>query len=305
MTNSKDPGLGSKYDREVKRLINEDGSYNIIRHGALSGIKDFYKYLIDISWARFLIFFLFAYLLVNALFACIYITIGIDQISGTNSDQFHYLNAYFFSVQTLTSVGYGQMSPVGLGANIVASLESFIGLMSIALITGLLYGRFSKPTSKLKFSKNVIIAPFQDKTAMMFKMVNQRNAILLNAKVSTMLILDKGGEDASFNKTYHQLDLQIDSVNFFPLTWTIVHSIDEKSPFHGLTIEDIKYRNAEVIVLVEAFDETHSQMIIEKHSFGDDQWRSGVQFVKNFKTNDAGRIELFIDELDTLIKNEE
>lgn len=304
MTNRKDPGLGSKYDKEVKRLINEDGSYNIVRHGALTGIKDFYKYLTDISWSRFLLYSLIGYLIINAVFACIYIAIGLNQISGINTDHVHYINAYFFSVQTLTSLGYGQMSPIGMGANIVATIESFMGLMSIALITGLLYGRFSKPSSKLKFSKNILISPFQDKTAMMFKMVNQRNAILLNTKVSTILIMDKGGEE-KFNKTYNQLELQIDFVNFFPLTWTIVHVINDKSPFYGLSIEEIKEKNAEVIVLVEAFDETHSQTIIERHSFGGDQWLGDVKFVKNFKTNDQGQIELFIDELDTLIKKEE
>ena len=209
MAKTKDPGLGSKYDNEVKRLINEDGSYNIIRHGALLGIKDFYKFLIDISWNRFLLYSLLGYLIINALFALIYLVVGLDQISGLNTDSSDFFEAYFFSVQTLTSVGYGQMSPIGFGANLVATAESFIGLMSISLITGLLYGRFSKPSSKLKFTKNIIIAPFEDGKAVMFKMVNQRNSILLNSDVTTILNMDEGTGDGKFNKTYYQLKLQI------------------------------------------------------------------------------------------------
>jgi inward rectifier potassium channel len=305
MAKTKDPGLGSKYENEVKRMINEDGSYNIIRYGSFSGVRDFYKFLIDISWKRFFLYSLLGYLSINAIFASIYLGVGLDQISGLKPETANFFDAYFFSAQTLTSVGYGRLAPIGFGSNIVATLESFIGLISIALITGLLYGRFSKPSSKLKFSKNILISPFEDGKAVMFKMVNQRNSILLNTDVKTLLIMDQGTEKGQFNKTYHNLELQINHVDFFPLTWTIVHKIDENSPFHGMDLQEIKLRNAEVITLVEAFDETHSQMVTERKSFGCDQWLDGVKFSKNFKTNTSGKIELYIDDLDTLIKVEE
>lgn len=303
MAKTTDPGLGSSYNQELKRMVNADGSYNMIRHGALRGIRDFYKYLIDVSWWLFILMSLFYYLSVNAIFAFLYLICGTDGISGINPDISDFSNAFFFSVQTFTSVGYGTMSPISFSTNIVGTFESFVGLMSIALITGLLYGRFSKPKSKLLFTKNILITPFQDTTAMMFKMVNQRDSILLNAKVRAILMIDQGGETQNqFNKNYFQLNLELDQIHFFPLTWTIVHKIDDTSPLFGLTLEDLKKRNAEVLTLVEAFDETHSQMITERHAYGGDQWLDGVKFDRNFTINDGGTLELHIDELDKLVK---
>jgi inward rectifier potassium channel len=226
-------------------------------------------------------------------------------LSETNEHSNNFFNAFFFSVQTLTSVGYGQISPIGMGANIVATIESFIGLMSIALITGLLYGRFSKPTSKIKYSQNIIITPLAERKALMFKMVNQRNAVLLNTRVKIILNLDKGIGQGAFNKEFHQLELQVDQVNFFPLTWTIVHEITEDSPMNNLSLDELKKRNAEVFVFVEAFDETHNQNIVEKRSYAGDQFIEDVKFDKNFKINSDGMIELHIEDLDNMLPIED
>lgn len=301
MAKKSDPGLGSIYSGEIKRLINPDGSYNMKRHGSLRGVKDLYKYLIEVSWWLFILFALLSYLFVNCFFALLYMLVGTDGISGLNPDLPDFLNAFFFSVQTFTSVGYGTMSPISLGTNIIETFESFFGLMSIALITGLLYGRFSRPKSKLAFSKNILTTPYEEGMAVMFKMVNKRNSILLNAHVKTILIMDKGGDENRFNKTYAPLELEVDQVNFFPLTWTLVHAIREDSPFRGLTMKDLQQRNAEVLVLVEAFDETHSQSITEKKGYGGDQWLEGYKFDRNFGIGNDGELELFIDELDNLI----
>lgn len=298
MAKQSDPGLGSSYSKEIKRLVNSDGSYNMVRHGALRGIRDFYKYLIEITWWQFMLLSAFYFLVINFFFAAIYYLIGVDGISGLHQEIPDFLNAFFFSVQTFTSLGYGHMSPIALSTNFVGTIESFAGLMSIALITGLLYGRFSKPTSKLAFSQNIILTPFQEDTAMMFKFVNKRDSILLNAHVKTILIMDRGGEVDQFNKMYFQLELELDKINFFPLTWTIVHRINDTSPLFGLNVNELRARNAEILVLVEAFDETHSQMITEKRAYGGDQWLEGVTFDRNFKINDHGMLELFINDLD-------
>lgn len=302
MANTNDPGLGSSYNQEVKRLVKTDGSYNIVRHGALRGIRDFYKFLVDVSWWQFLLLSLVYYLLINALFAGLYMIVGIEGISDINNEIPDFLNAFFFSVQTFTSVGYGLMSPESMGMHIIGTIESFAGLMSIALITGLLYGRFSKPKAKIGFSKNIIITPFQDANAMMFKMVNKRDSVLLDAHVKAILMMDRGGMVERFNKTYYQLNLELDSIHFFPLTWTIVHKIDESSPIYNMTVDELKARNAEVLVLVEAFDETHAQMIKERHGYGDTEWLEGVKFDRNFGINKAGVLELFIDDIDKVVE---
>lgn len=300
-----DPGLGSQYSREIKRLVNSDGSYNMVRLGGLRGIRDFYKYLIEISWTRFILFSLASYLLINALFATIYLLIGIEHISGTSPEIPDYLEAFFFSAQTFTSVGYGMLSPIGIPANIVGTLESFCGLMSIALITGLLYGRFSRPKSKLAFSEKVILTPYESGKALMLKIVNKRDSVLLNANVRIIMIMDRGGEMEQFNKLYFDLELVLDRIHFFPLTWTLVHAIDEKSPVYNMTIEELEARNTEILILVEAFDETHSQMVTEKHAYGNGSWMENVKFDRNFRINESGVLELYINELNNVIPVDE
>lgn len=296
-----DPGLGSKYNKEIKRLLNKDGSYNMIRHGALGRFKDFYKYLIEIPWWTFFTYTLLYYLVINVLFALLFLLAGVDGITGTNTEHPDFFEAFFFSVQTITSVGYGQMSPISLPVNIVAAIESFIGIISIALVTGLFYGRFSRPKSKIAFSQNILFTPYKDGNAIMFKLVNKRDVVLLNAAVKVILIIDRGGEKNQFNKMYHELELEVNSVNFFPLTWTIVHGIDDASPLARMSFDEITSRNTEVLILIEAFDETHSQNIVEKHAYGADAWKTGVKFDRNFRINENGILELFIDELDNTL----
>ncbi len=302
MIQQKDPGLGTKFTKKVNRLVNEDGSYNIIRRGGMRGLKDLYKFLIDIHWLLFIILFFGFYLLINTLFALLYLWIGMDQLQGINYNDSHFLQALFFSFQTFTTVGYGSISPLGYGAQFLASLEAFLGLLSFAIATGLLYGRVSMPSSKIRFSKNIIITPFEDGKALMFKMVNERDNILLNSKVETLFIMNASNDAKNFNKLYFKLKLETDFVNFFPLTWTLVHKIDDDSPLNNISLSELKQRSAEVVVLVESFDDTFGQIVFSKHSYAEDQWMENVKFVRNYETNDFGQVELYINELDTLEK---
>lgn len=302
MARQNDPGLGSKYSKQVKRLINEDGSYNIVRKGGIHGFKDFYKFLIDIPWFPFMGLLLLAYIITNVLFACCYLFSGIEYIHGIDSAMHPFFHAFFFSVQTFTTVGYGGLAPTGISANLIATFEAFIGLLAFAIATGLLYGRFSKPSSKIRFSKNIILTPFENSHAIMFKMVNVRNTILLNSKVEALFILDTASDSNRFDKLYYTLNLETDFINFFPLTWTIVHKITENSPFNELSLAELKLRNAEVVVLLETFDETFSQTILTKHSFGGEQWMENVKFARNYDTSDDGGIILHVNKIDELEK---
>lgn len=295
-----DPGLGSIFQQPIQRMMNADGSYNIVRKGALNGFRDFYKFLLETKWYWFILFITTFYIFMNLIFTCFYLLAGMDQLKINSNSQSDFFNAFFFSAQTFTTVGYGSISPNGKTADIIAMIEALIGLLSFAIATGLLYGRFSKPSTKIAFSKNIIITPFQDGQAVMFKMVNLRNNVLLNTKVSTLFIIDKGTSSEEFNKDYFRLKLESDTVNFFPLTWTLVHKIDDSSPLYNLSLNDLKKRNAEVIIMVETFDETFAQTILQKHSYAQDQWLENVKFERNFRTNEKGELVLYINELDNL-----
>lgn len=298
----RDPGLGSKFNIQLKRLMNPDGSYNIKRIGGLSRFQDFYKYLIETSFWRFSFVVTLFYISVNLFFTFLYVWNGVEELKGIDTDQSPFFEAFFFSVQTFTTVGYGAIAPNGTGADVIAMFESYFGLMSFALATGVLYGRFSKPETKIGFSKNIILTPFEGGTALMFKIVNQRKNVLLKTTVSVMLIIDKGGSENQFNKQYYDLPLENNSVYFFPLTWTIVHKINEDSPLYGLSLNDILNRNCEVVVLIETFDETYGQTLLQKHSYAQEQWLEGVKFDTNFKPNSKGEIELFVNEIDKLVE---
>lgn len=298
MTKTNDPGLGSNFDAQPRRLLNRDGSYNIRRIGGLTGIRDIYKFLLDLSWPAFIGLSFVTYLFLNVLFAIAYLLVGIDELSGTDPAHSDFLNAFFFSVQTLTTIGYGHIAPNGLSANLVAVVESFAGLMSIALITGLLYGRFSKPSGKIAFSKNIILTSHNGTPSVMFKIVNQRNSTLLNAHVKVMLIMDSPDDPDGNRKEYHRLPLEFDTIHFFPLTWTIVHEINEESPLYSVSLAEMRRRNCEIIALVQAFDDTHHQNVFERSSYAGDQWIENVRFVRNFKVDDTGMIELYVRDLD-------
>src|ERR1700722_952254 len=172
-----DPGLTQQFNAPLRRVINKDGSFNVHRRGTTW--RDFHPYLhlINIGWIRFLAMVFVAYLAVNAIFACLYYSLGPGQLQGadalTRSGRF--LNDFFFSVHTLSTVGYGNISPKGMQANITAAFESLVGVLGFAIATGLLFGRVSRPSAKIGFSENMLIAPYQDVTSLQFRVVNRRS----------------------------------------------------------------------------------------------------------------------------------
>ncbi len=297
---SQDPGLGTTYQKSVKRILNEDGSYNIKRIGTIRMLKDFYKYLVDLNAWWFGIFLVGSFLVANLFFAGIYCWIGTEYLHGINPHQNNFIAAYYFSAQTFTTVGYGAIAPRGNLTSFVAAMEAFVGLIAFAIATGLIYGRFSRPSTKIAFSHNVIITPHKDKMALMFKIVNQRNSVLLNTKVHALLSLVNEDSHNMVTRKYYNMPLEVDFVRYFPLTWTLVHVIDEDSPLYDLNLSQIKEKLAELLIVIEAFDETYSQTVIRKHSYAEHQWASGVKFKKNFSSDENGTIILNIHEISDL-----
>lgn len=300
MKKEAEEGFGSSKDLNNVRFFKEDGTYNIQRKGSLSGIRDIYKYLISINWLLFLSLVTLAFILINLIFTCLFLALGVNGIIGIDNSFGDFWNAFFFSIETFTTIGYGALHPNSFGIHLVVVAESFISIISVAFITGLLYGRFSKPSSKILFSDIVLFNEHQGKRAVMFKMVNARTSVLLNAKVKVMLMLNRTKDEGGI-KANHSLNLELDTITFFPLTWTIVHSIDEKSPLWGMEFDDIIRLNAEVIVLVEAFDETHSQSIYKIKSYAGKQWMNDKKFTRSFNADETSTIVLDINSINEII----
>ncbi len=294
-----DPGLTTQFSGELRRTINADGSFNVKRTGLKWRDANPYLMLIDASWPRFLLVVSVAFLAVNVIFACLYLMVGIEHLKGLESDMGGFANAFFFSFHTLTTVGYGNVYPEGTMANTVSSLEAATGLMVFAIATGLLYGRFSRPSARIIYSKNAIVAPYQDGTSLQFRITNARRNVLMNMEARVMLMV-VNSEDGVLKRNFIDLPLERTSIYFFALTWTIVHPIDSASPLFRKTREDLSKLSAEILILIQGFDDTFSQQVHSRYSYRHDELIWGAKFVPTFKVDDEGALVVEVDRIDEL-----
>jgi len=301
----KDPGIGTQFNQNTKRIINPDGTYNVIKKGSKRGFRDFFKYMLDISWWRFFALLFLGYIGLNLFFTGFYLLAGTAAIKGMDPNGAHpVLQTFYLSVQTFTTVGYGGLSPTGVFAQSVATVEAFVGFLSFSLATGLAYGRFSRPNSKIIFSKYVLYSKYQDGYSIKIKMANERDNVLLEVTAKMILTLDKVMPNGEINKSYFNLPLEIDKVELLPFTWTLVHKIDEDSPFHGKKQAELRRLNPEFLVIIKGFDETFSQHVHSKHSFVCDDMRWNKRFLKIFAPNKDGVIEFDINDINEIADDE-
>ena len=288
-----DPGLTQQFNAPLRRVINKDGSFNVHRRGTTW--RDYHPYLtlINIGWSRFLAVVFLGYLTVNAIFATVYYLLGPGELLGadapTNTGRF--LNDFFFSFHTLSTVGYGNMSPKGMEANIVSAFESLVGVMGFAVATGLLFGRVSRPSARIGFSDNMLINPYQDVTSLQFRVVNRRANDVMELE-ARLLLMTVEMDDGKPLRQYKQLKLEREQVLFLPLTWTVVHPIDSESPLWGKSAQDLERLQAEVLILIKAYDDTFSQTVLARHSYRHDEVVWGKRFAPAFTVDTEGDLVL-------------
>jgi inward rectifier potassium channel len=296
-----DPGLTQKYSGELRRAINKDGSFNVHHKGSRLEDHSFYQFLITIPWIQFHIVILLTYIVLNSFFAGLYMIAGMENLQGASASTAAeaFINAFFFSIHTYTTVGLGTIAPKGIGVSIIAAVEAITGLMSLALATGLLFGRFSKPSANIGFSLNAIIAPYQDKTSLQFRIVNRRKINLLEMEANVLLMMIDKSRATPIRK-YFQLPLERQSVYFFPLPWTIVHPIDKTSPLHGKTPDDLARVHAEILILIKGFDETFGQTVHARYSYRFDEIIWGAKFEPAFSIDANGDVVLHLDDINKM-----
>ena len=294
-----DPGFTQKYTGTLSRLITKDGDANVRRIGGTRWHDaNPYTFLIRTSWLTFWLIVIVAFVLVNLAFAGLYMSIGVDHIKGaaTKSASLDFLNLYFFSTHTLTTVGYGNMYPDGAIANVVASVEALLGLMTFAIATGLLFGRFSRPSVRFGFSSTIVIAPYQGGTSLQFRIVNRRENSLVEVEARVILMTVEF-VDGKHERKYTLLDLERNQVMFLALTWTVVHPITEKSPLYGKTPDELENLHAEIFVLMKGFDESFGQIVYSRHSYRYDEITWAAKFAPAFDTDAQGDLVLWIDKI--------
>jgi len=294
-----DPGLTTQFSGEVRRTINPDGSFNVRREGLKWRDANPYLMLIDTTWPRFLLVVVAGFLVVNMIFACLYLMIGIHSLRGLESDMGAFANAFFFSVHTLTTVGYGNVYPEGTWANVVSSLEAATGLMVFAIATGLLYGRFSRPSARIVYSKSAIIAPYQDGTSLQFRVTNARRNVLMNME-ARVLLMTVDANNGDLRRSFIDLPLERQGVYFFALTWTIVHPIDSSSPLFGKTRADLAKVSAEFLILLQGFDDTFSQVVHSRYSYRHDDMIWGAKFIPAFRVDSKGDLVVDVNRIDEM-----
>ncbi|MFN0034380.1 MAG: ion channel [Saprospiraceae bacterium] len=275
------------------RLMNPDGSFNVQRD-ANSRWDNTYYHLVTMRWRAFLLLIFSFFLLLNIFFSTLYVLIGVENFNGvTPGDGWHnFMQAFFFSSQTLTTVGYGHISPSGLVISILASFESFLGLLAFALMTGLLYGRFSRPAAKIVFSENLLVAPYRDGKGLMFRMGNASKSELIETEVQVLMAFNQREEDGSLGRKFYTLPLEINKVSFFSLSWTIVHALDEQSPIFNFSAQDLIEANAEIMVLVKGTDETAQQIVHARRSYIADEivWNARFSSVIEHSPNGVPKV---------------
>lgn len=286
--------------------MNRDGSFNVLRTG-LSFVEslDLYHVLLNLSWTKFYLVIFGTYLLTDVVFAAGFLLCGPDALTGVEGVTLgeRFMEAFFFSVQTSTTVGYGHVAPNNLAADILVTLDLFVGLMGFALATGLLFARFSRPRAKIAFSRNAIIAPYGEKTAFEFRIANQRRSQLIEVEVKVLMawVEERMGKES---RRFQQLALERDRVTFFPLTWTVVHPIDEGSPLFGLGPEECRHSDVEFMVLLTGMDDTFSQTVHARSSYTSEDIIWGVKFADPYEPSSDGMLKVDLKRLNDLVKAE-
>jgi inward rectifier potassium channel len=263
-----DVGFGTKTTKNI-RLVKENGDFNVKKTGqSLSAKLNIYHNLLTMPTYFLTLVVFFYYLTANFIFASIYYLIGTDKLLGINNHlgMNNFWEAFFFSVQTITTLGYGRISPIGFSTNIVASFEALIGLVTFSIITGVVYGRFSKPSPKIVYSENAIISPYLGIKALMIRTANEKNNQLIN--VSANIIFSKNEiQNGETKRIYKNLELERKLITYFSLSWTIVHPITENSPLWKETEESLKKSDAEFLLSIQAINDTNGETIYSKKSF--------------------------------------
>lgn len=267
----RDLGFGSVVSRQARdRLINRDGSMNVVRSGlgVLESVAP-YHHLLTTTWPVFLGLVVASYFAINVVFGVLYVLCGPQALVGAGAEMLggRFSRAFYFSVQTFATIGYGQVAPNGFAPNFLVTIEALVGLMFQALATGLLFARFSRPAVEIAFSDNAIVAPYNGGRALEFRVANRKRTQVINLEAQVIFSWMSDDGRGGRTRRYQPLPLERNRVTFFPLAWTIVHPIDDASPLATATAESLRSTLAEVVILLVGTEDTSGQAVHARSSY--------------------------------------
>lgn len=299
----KDLGFGMKVAEQSRvRLLNRDGSFNVERRG-LPFFKSLNPYhgLLEMSWPGFLAATFLVFVAVNGLFAAGFVALGPSALDGMEATGIwsRLVEAFFFSVYTFTSVGYGAAHPATWGAGAMATVCAFTGLVAFALVAGLVFARFAQPNPQIVFSDRAVIAPYRDRTAFEFRIANQNRTHLLEVEAQVVLRWTRQ-ENGRRVTEFHDLELERHAVAFFPLHWTVVHPIDDESPLCGVDPQELVRREAEFLIQLSAIDEASTERVHVRSSYRFNEVVCGAAFTDILERSDTGHVRIDLRNLDDI-----
>ena len=278
-------------DKKLRGVRVRLGDIDVIKLGTQRfSLSDPYYFVLTIHWGAFFALVVSFYLTVNLLFATLY-WLGSPCIANARPGVFRDL--FFFSIETFATVGYGVMSPQSLYGHIVSSVEIVFGMLSMAVITGLMFTRFSRPRARLMFSRIAVVSPhFSEHPALMLRIANQRHQVIADAQAKLTLLRSRTTATGGVMRRFVDLPLERSEAPMLALSWTLIHPIDANSPLHGMTAADMAADEMALIVSINGYDESISSPITARHTYATDAVIFGHEFVDILCELDDGRIAL-------------
>jgi len=247
------------------RIVARGDGLTVISTGRKKrGLSDMYVRLLGASWRRMILLLVAVYISINVVFALTYLAIG-DGI--TNAQKGSFADAFFFSVQTIATIGYGALTPHGLIANLLVTLESMFGFAFYGVVTGLVFSKFSRPTARILFSDKAVITNHNGKPHFMLRLANERDNRIVDTSARLTLMRDEKTTEGVLMRRFYDLPLVRRQIPILRLTWSVMHEIDERSPLYGMTPESLTEMEAEIIISITGIDDTLSQTIHARHSY--------------------------------------
>ncbi len=269
------------------RIVARDPSQSVRRIGLRQPWHgDLYHRTLTLGWGSFIALAAVIYVAANMIFAWLY---WLQPDSVANARPGSLLDMFFFSVETFATVGYGVMAPQTLYANVIMTIETLVGIMTVALTTGLLFTRVSRPTAQVLFAQVAVIDTYNGAPALMVRMGNQRRSQIIEATVGLTLLRSETTSEGRFMRRFHDLTLLRPRTPVFALSFTAIHLIDASSPLYGVTAQTLLSSESELLVTVTGLEETMGQTVHARTSYLPDEIRIGAHYSDIFSQDDTGR----------------
>lgn len=299
---NKETGLSVNSKQSGGRFFQKDGRPNIHFRG-ISYLQRFsvFQYMLKIPSWKFISLIAVAYVVVNLFFACVYFIVGVHHLGGMEEITVmgRFWEAFFFSTQTLSTVGYGHVFPDSLTSNTIAAVESFTGILMLALATGLIYGRFSQPKPYIKFSSIALFAPYEGGNALMLRFAPYKQHFLTDVEVRVTMVMKYNTATGERKNKFYSLDLEVSRANSLVSNWTIVHPVNETSPIYSLTRKEIEEAESEMLVFVRGYDEEYANTVVARSSYTYNEFIYGAKFDMMYEpSEDKSTTLLHMDKID-------